>query len=336
VIFLVATGAVAQTTTVTTSGNATSGTVPLFNGSSDIENSVITQTNGNISFSYPSYGSFEESLWTNSPSGTGITTGNALCWVNHAITGGPNTAFSSATCTGSPDAYGDSEYDLYLSLGTTIGSEVWKKYMGVTTEYGVPSVLFPGSIAVSGNVGIGTSTSQASLNVNGAITISGSGAGLTFPDNSVQSTAYTGTCPSSGGDYAESVDVEGDKKSYEPGDVMVLASGSKFDVAKSTESYSTLVAGIYSTKPGYVGRRQTTDPKLSNKEIPMTMVGIVPTKVSAENGPIHRGDLLVTASRAGYAMKGTDRTRMMGAVVGKAMDSLNSGTGVIEVLVSLQ
>jgi hypothetical protein len=78
------------------------------------------------------------------------------------------------------------------------------------------------------------------------------------------------------------------------------------------------------------------DPKLSNKEIPMAMVGIVPTKVSAENGPIRRGDLLVTASRPGYAMKGTDHTRMMGAVVGKAMGSLDSGLGVIEVLVSLQ
>lgn len=66
------------------------------------------------------------------------------------------------------------------------------------------------------------------------------------------------------------------------------------------------------------------------------MVGIVPTKVSAENGPIHRGDLLVTSSTAGYAMKGTDRSRMVGAVVGKAMGSLESEAGVIEVLVSLQ
>jgi hypothetical protein len=66
------------------------------------------------------------------------------------------------------------------------------------------------------------------------------------------------------------------------------------------------------------------------------MVGIVPTKVTAENGPIHRGDLLVTSSAAGYAMKGTDRERMLGAVIGKAMGNLDSGTGVIEVLVTLQ
>jgi hypothetical protein len=68
----------------------------------------------------------------------------------------------------------------------------------------------------------------------------------------------------------------------------------------------------------------------------MTMVGIVPTKVTAENGPIHRGDLLVTSSSPGDVMKGTDRSRMLGAVIGKAMGRLDSGTGVIEVGVTLQ
>jgi hypothetical protein len=35
-------------------------------------------------------------------------------------------------------------------------------------------------------------------------------------------------------------------------------------------------------------------------------------------------------------MKGTDRNRMLGAVVGKALEPLPKGTGVIEVLVTLQ
>lgn len=189
----------------------------------------------------------------------------------------------------------------------------------------------------NGSVGIGTTSPGATLEVNGSVKLtSGSGSSITFADGTVQSTAYSGTCTATGGDYAESVDVIGEKSGYEPGDVMVLTSDSKFDVAKSSEPYSTMVAGIYSTKPGYVGRRQRTNPKLSNTEIPMAMVGIVPTKVTAENGAIHRGDLLVTASKPGYAMKGTDRNRMMGAVVGKAMGSLDSGTSVIEVLVSLQ
>ena len=64
--------------------------------------------------------------------------------------------------------------------------------------------------------------------------------------------------------------------------------------------------------------------------------GIVPCKVSAENGAIQPGDLLVASSIPGHAMKGTDRSRMLGAVVGKALEPLNEGRGVIQVLVSLQ
>jgi hypothetical protein len=211
------------------------------------------------------------------------------------------------------------------------------------------------SITQAGNVGIGTTTPGADLTslssppsagtpileVAGDIALSqminaAGGGSIIFSDGTIQSTAYIGTTCPTGGDYAESVDVLGDRAQYEPGDVMVISSDASSDVTKSTEPYSTSVLGIYSTKPGVVGRRQLSDPKLAVKEIPMAMVGIVPTKVSAENGSIHRGDLLVTSSIAGHAMRGTDRSRMIGAVVGKALGDLSSGTGVIEVAVSLQ
>jgi hypothetical protein len=77
------------------------------------------------------------------------------------------------------------------------------------------------------------------------------------------------------------------------------------------------------------------DPSLT-KEVPMAVVGIVPCRVSAENGPIEMGDLLVASSSPGHAMKGTDRNKMLGAVVGKALEHLQEGKGVIEVLVTLQ
>ena len=103
-----------------------------------------------------------------------------------------------------------------------------------------------------------------------------------------------------------------------------------------SQPYSTLVAGIYATKPGILATPHTMDDPRLASEIPLAMVGIVPCKVTAENGPIHRGDLLVSSSTPGHAMKGTDRNRMLGAVVGKALGSLDQGTGVIEVLVTLQ
>lgn len=189
------------------------------------------------------------------------------------------------------------------------------------------------------NVGIGTITPAAKLEVagnilaDGTVTINGQG-GLTFSDGTVQSTAFTGVV--CGGDYAESVDVTGDRTRYEPGDLLVIDPTAEGRFLKSAEPYSTFVTGIYSTKPGVIGRRQLTDRSNMKDEVPMAMTGIVPTKVTAENGPIRPGDLLVTSSRLGYAMKGTDRGRMLGAVIGKSLGHLDSGTGVIEVVVTLQ
>ena len=187
----------------------------------------------------------------------------------------------------------------------------------------------------TGNVGIGTTAPGAKFEVNGNVKLTaGSGASVTFQDGSVQTVAWNGVL--SGGDYAESVDVIGDRMQYEPGDVLVIDPASKGKFMKSTEAYSTAVMGIYSTRPGVVGRRQTTDKSHMKEEVPMAMVGVVPTKVSAESGAIKAGDLLVTSSRPGYAMKGKDRSQMMGAIIGKALEPLDAGTGVIEVAVSIQ
>lgn len=206
----------------------------------------------------------------------------------------------------------------------------WKFILGRQWENITHSTIDTGSTGAlmtvqdNGNVGIGTTNPQAKFEINGNLRFTA--------DGSVQTTAWTGVL--CGGDYAEAMNAAGGKREYEPGDVLVLASGDNSDVEKSAEPYSTMVAGIFATKPGVIGRRDALSN--SSDDIPMAMVGVVPTKVSAENGPIRKGDLLVTSSTKGFAMKGTDRSRMLGAVIGKAMNSLDSGTGVIEVLVTLQ
>lgn len=139
-----------------------------------------------------------------------------------------------------------------------------------------------------------------------------------------------------GADFAESMAVTGDRGNYSVGDLLVIDASAFRHLGLAQQPYSTLVAGIYSTRPGMLGSTRKIDEPAAKDEIPLAVVGIVPCKVTAENGPIHAGDLLVTSSTAGYAMKGTDRGKMLGAIVGKALEPLPIGTGMIQVLVTLQ
>lgn len=214
----------------------------------------------------------------------------------------------------------------YFSNGNWYWQSAAPGTLGETATLSTPMAL------VGGSLGIGTTTPRAKLEIAGSVKLSGAGSSITFPNGDIQSIAWNGTL--CGGDYAESVDVSGDRTHYEPGDVLVIDPAQPGKFLKSNETYSTSVTGVYSTKPGVVGRRQ--DGAKSDLEVPMAMIGIVPVKVSTENGSIKPGDFLVTASTPGYAMKGTDRERMFGAVVGKALGNLESDRGVIEAVISLQ
>ena len=160
-------------------------------------------------------------------------------------------------------------------------------------------------------------------------------------------------------DFAEMVKVTSGFSIAEAGDVMVIDPDAERGFLRSSTVRSTLVAGVFSTNPGFVGSEHDWDglaremgliPRAAEgeeeiamkpmeiarriEEIPLAVVGIVPCKVTAENGPIRAGDLLVTSSRPGHAMR--DENPRAGTIVGKALGSLPSGTGVVRVLVTLQ
>ncbi|MBN2390920.1 MAG: hypothetical protein JXR84_09360 [Anaerolineae bacterium] len=119
----------------------------------------------------------------------------------------------------------------------------------------------------------------------------------------------------------------------EPGDV--LAIGSNGTLVRSTKPYQTSVVGVYSTQPGFIGGHPVEGPITGT--IPLAVVGIVPVKVTAENGAILPGDLLVASSTPGYAMKAGPNPPQ-GAVIGKALEKLDvsQGKGVIKMLATLQ
>jgi len=159
-----------------------------------------------------------------------------------------------------------------------------------------------------------------------------------------------GAISGGGADFAEMVGVGGEVGSAEPGDVMVIDRESPDRVVPCFEAYSTGVAGIYSERPGFIasdrdwdagsgggeerGAQTMAEMAADLDQIPLAVVGIVPCKVSAANGPIRPGDLLVTSSIPGHAMRAEHPA--VGTVVGKAFGALSAGTGTIRVLVTLQ
>jgi hypothetical protein len=184
------------------------------------------------------------------------------------------------------------------------------------------AALFDGQ--ATGNIIVGRSHASG-VNTN-EFRVDGTGKGF-----------FNGGTQTGGADFAETVAVRGERSHYEPGDLLVIDQTAGRRLMLSRRAYSTRVAGIYSTKPGVLATTHSMDESEAlAEEIPLAIVGIVPCKVTAENGPIAPGDLLVTSSTPGYAMKGRNRIRMLGAVVGKALEPLREGKGVIQVLVTLQ
>jgi len=151
---------------------------------------------------------------------------------------------------------------------------------------------------------------------------------------------FNGTTQNSGADVAELFDVEGTKSEYEPGDVLVISEATDRTVEKSSSANSTKVAGVYATKPGVTLTEKNIDENIDGL-VPMGVIGVIPTKVCLENGPIKRGDLLVTSSKHGHAMKAIspkgDGIFPAGTIIGKALENFDSSqSGLIKVLVNVK
>jgi len=98
--------------------------------------------------------------------------------------------------------------------------------------------------------------------------------------------------------------------------------------ARPAAPCSQLVAGVVSTEPGFVlGHGEDTEGKTL-----LALAGIVPVKVTDEGGPIRAGDLLVASSTPSYAMRWDPESGEICGLVGKALEPLESDTGVILVL----
>jgi hypothetical protein len=142
-----------------------------------------------------------------------------------------------------------------------------------------------------------------------------------------------------GSDLSELFEVRGNRDDLwpTPGMVVSIDPENPGDLVVSNQSYDRRVAGIISgaggVEPGMLMGQQGSEADGAN---PVALSGRVYVRADASKGPIKPGDLLTTSDIPGHAMKVADYSRAQGATLGKAMSSLESGRGLVLVLVTLQ
>ena len=247
--------------------------------------------------------------------------------------------------------------DGYLGIGTTTPDaqlEVWRNTTGIVFE-SVSNSIAPRINRIDCNANLDAAQDLLELEIGSGssstcqfIECEISPSDVKFRVNGNGEVTADGSFTGGGADLAEMIAVSAGAHTAEPGDVMVIDTASKQAVAVAWEARSALVVGIYSTKPGFVASTRDWDKQGLEEagsytmdemaeefdEIPLAVIGIVPCKGSAENGPIAVGDLLVTSGTPGHAMRDSDPA--IGTVLGKALEPLAGGTGVIKVIVTLQ
>jgi outer membrane protein assembly factor BamB len=147
-----------------------------------------------------------------------------------------------------------------------------------------------------------------------------------LPDDPLEGTSCFNA--SMGADIAEYVRVS---EPVEAGEVVEMDPIHAGFYRKSRAPHSRLTGGVIATAPGMT----LGGPKDKSQEVTalLALVGVVPVKVTAENGSIRPGDLLTTSSTRGYAMRCNDPQRCEGTLLGKALEFLPAGQGLIKMLV---
>ena len=165
-----------------------------------------------------------------------------------------------------------------------------------------------------GNVGIGTASPAAKLDVNG--------------------TARVKVLEITGADLAEKFPTT---ETLEPGTVVEIDPDNPGHLRKAQGAYNKRVAGVVAGANGLSKGIILGNLEGSENHTPIAISGRVWVYADATHEAIEPGDLLTTSDLPGHAMKASDPSRAHGTVIGKAMTRLEKGkTGMVLVLVNLQ
>jgi hypothetical protein len=161
-------------------------------------------------------------------------------------------------------------------------------------------------------------------------------AGAAIVDGTIQGGAGTVAYATSGADYAEYYEIDPSNKPN-PGEIVRMNTVNGHGVVRANSSSPGTIVGVVSTAPGFIGNGPSCPVdsltecrnNYDNYNALVSMVGQVPVKVNASNGPINVGDPITISSTDGIGAKAIGA----GQIVGYAEESLASGSGTINVLI---
>lgn len=227
----------------------------------------------------------------------------------------------------------DQDNDLTEGIRLASGSAYSTVYADIMVTRG------NGGLVINSNAG-GGSWADISLQTNGTTKVfvdhtGNVGIGTTSPQNRlhVEGEARVDVLHITGADVAERFPVAA---TVPAGTVVSIDADRPGQLCMSDQAYDRRVAGVVSG-----AGELPTGAVLGNlgddgPAVPVALSGRVWVQCDASAGPIVPGDLLTSAERPGHAMQAADHDRAQGAIIGKAMTGLATGQGLVLVLVSLQ
>jgi hypothetical protein len=307
--------------------------------------------------------------------------------INISTPGSTLDVNGNVTFRGGAGFYSPGNYDMRLTTEGTFPNYAFKIY---DTTTGFRYDRF--AITSGGNVGIGTTSPDAPLYVNGGLVNGGNilpaalhvinpygygqpgifveqpGAGdfarirmnvtgrpywvmevndsatpsLIFSYDSIGTLASIGSDGTmqvkvlqiNGADVAEPFAIS--TKDIPKGSVVIIDEANPGQLRASERAYDKHVAGILSGANGVNSGILLKQKGFNDEGQNVALSGRVYALADASTGPIKPGDLLTTSDTPGHCMKVTNHGKAQGAIIGKAMSTLESGRGMVLVLVSLQ
>ena len=140
-----------------------------------------------------------------------------------------------------------------------------------------------------------------------------------------------------GSDLSEQFDIKAIHDEVKAGMIVSIDPEKPGQLITSTKAYDKTVAGVVSgaggVKPGMMMGQVGT---AADGKHAVALTGRVYCWMDADLGAIKPGDLITTSETPGHGMKAKSHRKAQGAVIGKAMSSLDKGKGLVLVLVNLQ